>query len=65
MRIKMVVGLSGPTILLNPGDEHEFPDDEALRFINAGFAVPVSERAVEHAIKFPPAETRKRGRGKG
>lgn len=55
----MLVGLSGPTITLVPGDEHDFPSDEAQRFIVAGFAVPVAEVRIEHAVKKRPKETRK------
>ena len=55
----MLVGLSGPTITLSPGDEHSFPDDEALRFIQAGFAVPVTEQKTERAVKKPVLEKRK------
>ena len=58
MRVKMLAGLSGPAINLVPGDEHDFPDDEAVRFIQAGFAVPVGQK-IERAVK-KPVETRKR-----
>lgn len=54
----MLVGLSGPAINLRPGDEAEFADDEAVRFIKAGFAVPVAP-PMERAVKAP-VETRKR-----
>jgi hypothetical protein len=46
----MLVGLSGPTTLLSPGDEADFPQAEAMRFIDAGFAVPVKPK-VERATK--------------
>ena len=58
MRIKMLVGLSGPDILLSPGDEAEFANDEAIRLIDAGFAVPAAPK-IERAVKAP-AEKRKR-----
>lgn len=51
MRVRMVVGLSGPATNLVPGDEADFPEAEALRFIEAGFAVPVAEAKVERAVK--------------
>jgi len=54
----MTVGLSGPAILLNPGDRYEFPQDEALRLISAGFAIPVAEQKVERAVAQPVLETR-------
>lgn len=54
----MTVDLSGPGLLLAPGDEHEFPQDEAVRLISAGFAVPVSEPKIERAVLAPVIETR-------
>jgi hypothetical protein len=54
----MTVGLSGPAILLSPGDRHEFPQDEAVRLIAAGYAIPVAEQTIERAISQPVAETR-------
>jgi hypothetical protein len=57
----MMAGLSGPDICLNPGDEHDFPQDEAIRFINAGFAVPVVGETVERAVKPPKKAKEKRG----
>ena len=59
--IKMLVGLSGPAITLSPGDEHEFPHDEATRLVAAGYAVPVAEVKIERAVKYPPREKRKAG----
>lgn len=53
MLVRMVVGLSGPTINLIPGDEADFPQAEALRHIAAGNAVPVAELKVERAVKAP------------
>lgn len=50
MRLRMVVGLSGPAINLQPGDEADFPKDEALRLVQAGYATPVAEK-VERAVK--------------
>lgn len=62
MLLRLKVGLSGPTYSLSAGDEREFAQDEALRLIAAGYAVPVSGRPVETATK-PPAPER-RGRPK-
>ncbi len=56
----MLVGLSGPTITLSPGDEADFPQAEAIRFIEAGFAVPVGEQTIETAAAAPQAERRKK-----
>ena len=41
MRLKMLVGLSGPEYSLSPDDERDFPEAEALRLIAAGFAAAV------------------------
>lgn len=54
----MLVGLSGPTINLIPGDEADFPQAEAIRHIEAGHAVPVAEQKVERAVKKPAKEKR-------
>lgn len=63
MRIRMLVGLSGNAYSLGPGDEHDFPNDEALRLIAAEFAIPVAEIEVERAVAEPVTEKRGR-RGK-
>jgi hypothetical protein len=54
----MLVGLSGPATLLATGDEAEFENDEAIRQIDAGFAVPVAA-PIERTVK-KPVEKRKR-----
>ena len=59
MRVRMMVGLSGPTINLIPGDEADFPQAEALRLVEAGFAVPVVEAKIELAVK-PARKVEKR-----
>ena len=59
MLVRMVVGLSGPTINLIPGDEADFPQAEALRHIEAGNAVPVAEAKIERAVK-PSRKVEKR-----
>jgi hypothetical protein len=58
MLIRMTVGLCGPTMTLEPGDEREFPQDEAVRLIAAGFAVPVVTTAIEIAVADPVMEVR-------
>jgi hypothetical protein len=59
MLIKMLVGLSGPAYSLSPGDTREFPDDEAIRLIEAGFAVPaVGGAPIEIAVREPAPERR-------
>jgi hypothetical protein len=57
MRLRMLVGFAGGFTLI-PGDEAEFADAEAMRLIDAGFAVPVST-PIERAVR-KPTETRKR-----
>lgn len=57
MIIRMLVGLSGPTYSLAPGDERQFPRDEALRLVAAGFAVP-AEPKIERAVAAAAPERR-------
>ena len=52
MRVRMLVGLAGG-ITLAPGDEAEFADAEAIRLIDAGFAVPAVPK-VERATRKAP-----------
>ncbi|RVG43590.1 hypothetical protein [Sinorhizobium meliloti] len=63
MNIRMLVGLAGNEYALSPGDEREFPDKEAIRLIDAGYAVPVANQKVERAVATPAVERRgKRGK---
>jgi len=64
MLVKMLVGLSGPAYTLVPGDEKDFPQDEAIRLIEAGFAAPVAVMKIETAV-LPDAPERRRGRPPG
>jgi hypothetical protein len=72
MKLKMLVGLSGPDMSLSQGDVAEFDVEEAARLVDAGFAVPVKkgvnraaapvvetavEPQVEVAVVAPPVET--------
>lgn len=54
----MTAGLSGPDLALVPGDEREFPDAEAQRLIDAGYAVPVVGKKPEKATKRASPERR-------
>lgn len=54
----MLVGLSGPHVLLSPGDEADFPDDEAMRLVVREFAVPVAP-PLERATKKAPEKRKK------
>lgn len=58
MRLRMLTGLSGPEITLGPGDEHDFPTEEAMRLVAAEYAVPVSPVAAETGALALVAETR-------
>lgn len=59
MKVKLLVGLSGPTLTYDPGDDYECSDAEAARLIDAGFAVPLAAPKIERAVKAPVRETRK------
>lgn len=58
MLVRLCTGLSGPLYTLSPGDERDFPHDEALRLINAGYAVPVAGEKVERATRKRAPEKR-------
>lgn len=63
MLVRMLVGLSGPAFTVEPGAEIEFPQDEAIRLIEAGYATPVNEQKIERAVMAPASERRgRRGR---
>lgn len=63
MEIRMLVGLAGNEYSLSPGDQRDFPDAEAIRLVEAGYAVPVGEKEVERAVSQPAPERRtKKGR---
>lgn len=56
----MTVGLSGTLYALAPGDEHDFPQAEAIRLIAAGFAVPFADPKIERAVKAPHEKRKER-----
>lgn len=58
MRVKMMVGLAGSTINLKPGDEGDFPREEALRLIESGAAVPVIQSDIETTVGASAPERR-------
>lgn len=62
MKLKMLVGLSGPEYSLSPGDERDFPDAEAGRLIAAGYAVDAEaeEPAVEDDTEDKPAPRKRK-----
>lgn len=57
MRLRMLVGFAGGFTLI-PGDEAEFADAEAIRLIDAGFAVPAIPK-MERAVKAAPEKRKK------
>lgn len=61
MKIKMLASFAGPDMALEAGQVVDHDAAEAVRFIEAGFAVPVSEPTIERAVKAAPVETRMKG----
>ena len=51
MRIRMQTSIAGPGLSLQPGDEHDFPTDEAIRLCKSGAAVPVEARCRPAAVR--------------
>jgi hypothetical protein len=63
MKITMLVGLAGNDYALSPGDQRDFPDKEAIRLIEAGYAAPVADEKIERAVAQQAPERRsKRGK---
>ncbi|TIN83108.1 hypothetical protein [Mesorhizobium sp.] len=60
MKIKLLVSLAGTYAAFNAGGEHDWDDEDAIRLIEAGFAVPSAETKIERAVATPSAERRKR-----
>ena len=59
MKIKMTCSMVSGNFSLNAGEETErFDNDEAIRIIEAGFAVPVDQKPIERAVKKPAEEKR-------
>lgn len=54
MKIKLLVSFAGADFALDAGAETDrFPDAEAIRMIEAGYALPAADVEVERAIKKP------------
>lgn len=62
MRVRMLTGIAGRGFALDPGDEGDFPQDEAVRLIAAGYAVPVETVEVERVVMARAPERRGRAR---
>lgn len=59
MKIKMLAGFSGTDFSVSPQEKTDrFSDAEAIRMIDAGYAVPVEETKIEKAVKKPAREKR-------
>ena len=59
MKIKMLVSMAGTDFVLDPGAETErFPEAEAIRLIEAGYAEPVDAAEIERATKKGGREKR-------
>jgi hypothetical protein len=61
MRIKYLAGFAGNDFVIEAGEVRECEDAEAERLIDAGFAIPVADEAMERAVATP-AEKRRKGR---
>jgi len=59
MKVKLLVGLSGPAFTLEPGTIYECDDSEATRLICARYAVPFADDQIERAVALPAPEKRK------
>ncbi len=60
MKIKMLASMAGAGFALSPGDEWETDDDDAIRLIEAGFAVPFVDSEIETTTLEPANEKRVR-----
>lgn len=59
MKIRMLTSFAGSDFTVAAKEETErFSDAEAVRMIEAGYAVPVAELKVERAVKRPAPEKR-------
>ncbi len=60
MKIRMLVSIAGTGFALSANTETDrFTAAEAVRLIEAGYAVPVSDVEIERAVKADARETRK------
>jgi len=64
MKIRMLTSIAGAGFSRGPGEEWDTDDKQAIRLINAGYAVPVVEKVVETATLQPVVERRSRPRPK-
>ena len=65
MKIRMLTGIAGVGFSLAPDEETErFTNAEAIRMIERGIAIPVSETTIETTTLEPVTEKRARTRAK-
>lgn len=66
MNIRMLVSIAGTDFDLRPGDETDrFGEDEAIRMVAAGYAVPaVEQRQFETTVRPVVAQEKRRKKGK-
>lgn len=58
VKVRLLVGLSGPTFNLQPGDIYECDEAEATRLHSARYAIPYEEDRIERAVAAPAPERR-------
>ena len=58
VKVRLLVGLSGPTFNLQPGDIYECDEAEATRLHSARYAIPYEEDRIERAVIAPAPERR-------
>jgi hypothetical protein len=58
VKVRLLVGLSGPTFNLQPGDIYECDEAEATRLHSARYAIPYEEDRIERAVVAPAPERR-------
>ena len=60
MKIKMLASMAGNGFALSPGDDWDADDAEAIRLIEAGFAIPFASTEIETMTLEPATEKRVR-----
>lgn len=58
LRVKLTTSMANDKNAWSRGDEADLPQSEAIRLIDAGYAIPVDPTAKEKAVKKGAAETR-------
>lgn len=58
MRITMLVSMGSTDFMVESGDVVDWAQSDAIRLIEAGYAVPFVDAPVERTVKKAPAERR-------